>query len=1203
MRMNRPVLPRAAARALLLLLLLLALPGGAGAGYVDHGLRFSRDDLSVSVGEDGHRVRLAGADLTLTPGDPELPAQLLQLALPAGVRVDSVTVLAADWLPIPGRFSVVPVAEPVVLSHADLGLPGPRPFPPRSAAYESDAWCPTRLVQFTGDGSLGGVHVADFVVHPVRHAPRSGRLELCRDMVFRVHTSAAPPSRASVEPGGRRDRAAARLAARLVANPQVLADLEPRFPTGSRPFPQDEGVDYLIITANSFAAALRPLAAWKTRKGLRVRTVTVEAIDAEYAAVPERPARIRECIRDAYTNDGITYVLLAGDCDRVEERTAYAMTSGAVNPTYDKIPADLYYADLDGDWNANGSEPYGEVADAVDLYPDVLVGRLPALDAEQAAAMVSKILTYERAPPLDFQTRMLMTGEILWSDPYTDSGEGLDHIDETSVPARFDPIEKLYESLGNESEASVLAALNSGPAYWLHNGHGHYDLMSVGQGALYAGDMAMLTNGSRLALCYSISCLSAGFDYESCIAERWVRNPDGGGIAFVGNARFGWGSPGNPRFGYSDRLQQKFFSLLFVQGEHQLGRLLALTKAAYVPQSRSENVYRWHQYSVNLLGDPELSLWTDTPAPLAVAHPESIPLASTSFAVTVGSGGSPCAGAVVCVTDDAGLHRVARTDATGQVRLPLTIAVAGSLFVTVTAPDHLPYEGVCTVVGEGPRVVLAGATLDDGGGGNGNSRLNAGESVELLVELANSGTQPATSVSAILRAADTTVIVTDSTDAFGDVPAGESRSGAGFAFDVAADAAPGHACSFTLEIHSGGGEVWFENLGLPIAAPVLVLHRLAIDDAVGGNGNGRVDPGESFRLAAVFRNDGSDSAASTEVVATTLSPLLTWTESAATLLGLGAGDSCAALLAGEVSAACPDPSFLPLHFALTSADGYAFAESTVLVVGATGFADDLESGGSHWTHEGTNDHWHLSSERCHSGSSAWYCGRADTRLYESNTSARLAGPFVRLAPSPRLSFWLWHELATFGVDGLYVILERAAAADTLDFIASGGALGTLPIGAEWLEFAYELTSFGLAAGDEARLVLVFVSDGDTAVAEGCYLDDILLTGVLPDAASAAAQPRNAIPLRTALTGVAPNPLRCDTTVRFSLARPGLVELAVYDVRGRRVRVLVEGVLPAGLHTAAWGGRAQSGDAVGSGVYFLRLTAGEERHTAKLIVLH
>ncbi len=1199
--MNRPVLSRAA-RTLLLLPLLLAPPDGAGAEQLEHRLRFSRDDLSVSLGEHGHCVRLSGADLTLAPGDPELPARLLQLALPVGVQVDSVAVLAADWVPVAGFFSVAPVAEPVVLSHAELGLPGPRAFPPRSQVYESDAWYPPRLVRFTGDGSLGGVHVADFVVHPVRWAPRSGRLELCREMALRVHYSPRRLSGGSIGPSGGRARGASRLAADLVANPQVLTDLDLKSPTGSRPFPGDEGVDYLIITPDAFTAALRPLAAWKTRKGLRVRTVTVEAIDAEYADIAERPARIRECIRDAYANDGITYVLLAGDCDRVEERTAYAMTSGAVNPTYDKIPADLYYADLDGNWNANGSEPYGEVADAVDLYPDVFVGRLPALDAAQAAAMVSKILIYERAPPLDFQTHMLMTGEILWPDPYTDSGEGLDYIDETSVPARFDPIEKLYESLGNESEASVIAALNSGPAYWLHNGHGHYDLMSVGLGALYAGDMAMLTNGSRIALCYSIACLSAGFDYESCIAERWVRNPDGGGIAFVGNARFGWGSPGNPRFGYSDRLQQKFFSLLFSQGERQLGRLLALTKAAYVPQSRSENVYRWHQYSVNLLGDPELSLWTDTPAPLAVSHPESIPVASTSFAVTVGSGGSPCVGAVVCVTDDAGLHRADRTDVTGRVRLPLMPAAAGSLFVTVTASDHLPYEGVCTVVPEGARVVLAGVTLDDSGG-NGNSRLNAGESVELLVELANSGTQLAASVSAILRATDPALTVTDSTDAFGDVPAGESRSGGGFAFAVAPDAAPGHVCSFTLEIHDGVGNAWFENLAWPIAAPALVLARLAVDDATGGNGDGRVDPGESFRLAAVFRNDGSDSAVSTEVVATTPSPLLTWSEPAATLAGLDSGDSCAAVLAGAVSAACPDPSFLPLYLALTSADGYAFAESTLLVVGATGFADDLESGGSHWTHEGTNDHWHLSSERCHSGSAAWYCGRADTRRYEPNTSARLAGPFVRLAPSPRLSFWLWHELATRGVDGLYVILERAAAADTLDFIASGGALGTLPIGAEWLEFAYELTSFGFAAGDEARLVLAFVSDSDTAVAEGCYVDDVLLTGALPEGASRAPGLSDLAPLRTALTGAAPNPCRDGTAIHFSLERPGPVQLAVYDVRGRLVRVLVDGVLAAGLHAAAWEGRRQRGDVVASGVYFLRLEAGAERHTAKLIVLH
>ena len=1200
--MNRPVLPRVA-RPLLLLPLLLAAPVGVRGEHLEHRLTFSRADLSVIGDERGDLVRLAGADLTLAPGEPELPASLLQLALPAGGRVDSVEVVAVEWLPIPGLVSVPPLQEPAILSHRELGLPGPRPTPPRPEVYESDVWQPTRLVRFTGDGFLAGVHVADFVIHPVRYAPRSGRLELSREMVLRVHFSGAEAARGALRPSGRRTPGAKQLAAGLVANPEVLAELDLESPTASRPVPDEEGCDYLIITPQALAPTLRPLAVWKARKGLRVRTVTVEQIDAKYAELPERPARIRQCVVDAYANSAITYVLLAGDSDRVEERTAYAMTSGAVNPTYDKIPADLYYSDLDGDWNANGVEPYGEIDDGVDLYPDVLVGRLPALDTEQAAAMVHKILTYERAPPLDFQTRMLMTAEILWPDPYTDSGEGLDYIDEMWVPSRFDPIEKLYEALGNESQASVTAALNSGPAYWLHNGHGHYDLMSVGLGALYGGDMATLANGSRTALCYSIACLAAGFDYESCIAERWIRNPDGGGIAFVGNARFGWGSPGNPRFGYSDRLQQKFFSLLFSQAERQLGRALALVKAAYAPYSRDENVYRWHQYSVNLLGDPELSLWTHTPTPLAVSHPESIPLARSSFAVSVDDGGAPRVGAVVCVTDDAGLHRVDRTDATGQVRLALTPAVAGPLHVTVTAPDRLPYEGTCTVVPEGPYVSLAGRTLADGAGGNGNSRLNAGESVELFVELANQGTQAAPLVVATLRTGDAAVTVTDSTDAFGDVPAGESRTGGGFAFAVAADAQAGHVCSFTLEVRSAAGDVWCEDVGLSIAAPSFVLERVAIDDAAGGNGNGRVDPGESFRLAAVFRNDGSDSAASTEVVATTSSPLLTWDVATATLPGTEIGGSRAAVIAGAVSAACPDPAFLPVHFTLTSADGYAFAESTLLVVGATGFADDMESGDGHWTHEGMNDRWHLSSERCHSGSTAWYCGRADTRLYLPNSNARLAGPFVRLSPSPRLSFWLWYELATYGVDGLYVIVERAAVADTLDFIASGGALGTLPIGSTWVEFAYDLTSFGLAAGDEARLVLAFVSDIDSRIAEGCYVDDVLLTGTLPAGATGAPRGGEAAPLRTALTGIAPNPLRHDTTVRFQLARPGPVRLAVYDVRGRLVHRLVAETLPAGLHVATWGARAQGGGTVASGVYFVRLTAGQERHTAKLIVLH
>lgn len=92
------------------------------------------------------------------------------------------------------------------------------------------------------------------------------------------------------------------------------------------------------------------------------------------------------------------------------------------------------------------------------------------------------------------------------------------------------------------------------------------------------------------------------------------------------------------------------------------------------------------------------------------------------------------------------------------------------------------------------------------------------------------------------------------------------------------------------------------------------------------------------------------------------------------------------------------------------------------------------------------------------------------------------------------------------------------------------------------------------------------------------------------------------PLVTSLAGVAPNPFRGSTQVRFSLASRGRAKLTLYDVAGRRVAVIRDGEMPAGEHVVDWNGRMESGGPMASGVYFLRFQAGEKRQTQRVVVL-
>lgn len=85
----------------------------------------------------------------------------------------------------------------------------------------------------------------------------------------------------------------------------------------------------------------------------------------------------------------------------------------------------------------------------------------------------------------------------------------------------------------------------------------------------------------------------------------------------------------------------------------------------------------------------------------------------------------------------------------------------------------------------------------------------------------------------------------------------------------------------------------------------------------------------------------------------------------------------------------------------------------------------------------------------------------------------------------------------------------------------------------------------------------------------------------------------ALPGRTAIASIVPNPFNPQTVVSFSTAAEGQVDLAVFDIRGRRIVSLVDRVLSSGHHEILWNGQDSSGRSMPSGVYFTRLQAAGE----------
>jgi hypothetical protein len=82
----------------------------------------------------------------------------------------------------------------------------------------------------------------------------------------------------------------------------------------------------------------------------------------------------------------------------------------------------------------------------------------------------------------------------------------------------------------------------------------------------------------------------------------------------------------------------------------------------------------------------------------------------------------------------------------------------------------------------------------------------------------------------------------------------------------------------------------------------------------------------------------------------------------------------------------------------------------------------------------------------------------------------------------------------------------------------------------------------------------------------------------------------------------PNPFNPTTTIRYDLPASVNVRLVIYNVRGEKVRELVNTHQPAGRHKILWDGRNSHGESVATGVYLYKIVAGEFVSTRKMTLL-
>ncbi len=637
-----------------------------------------------------------GGVLPLEPGEPALPAVVATVALPKGTKIESVDVSYGEPVTLPGTYRVMPVQEPTPFSSAKSNA-----TPADAEVYASAEAFPGKLAYSFGSGNMGGYGVGSVALAPVQYVPATGKLLVYPVIDFKLNLTRAGVD--NVYPKVRLDwidRDIRESLAATVINPWEVTSPSGVRLVGGKDAVLEDVFPYLIVTDEAMAEAAQDLADWKTKKGLCAAVVTTSYIEANYTGV-DSGEKVRNCIKDYYEYKGTQYVCLIGTNSIIPVRKVY-------DPGYNVaegdnlVPTDNYYGCLDGDFNADGDGYWGEYADDnVDWVYDVYVGRIQVSSADALAEVIDKTLCYEGAGastetnPYDYQNQVILAGG--WADSSTNLGVMMEYLRDTYLTSSHWSFTELWDDTypGGAvfSATSFTSNMEQGKGLVAHMAHCNSTVLGTNSGSVSSTTLYGLGNHPKfMAFLYSVGCYASNTDYDNNCAASFVNAPDGGGVGFTCNTRYGWYAPGDPLNHYSQEFIKEYFKQFGAEDIYVTGKILAFHKhplQSYIDSS----IYRYIYFELIQHGDPDIWVPTGDIGTMNVTYEGEIPTGSRAYQVHVGgSTGGDVEGALVCVWKGDEVYAADTTDVTGNVSFDIDPATEGTMFLTISAHNFKTFE-------------------------------------------------------------------------------------------------------------------------------------------------------------------------------------------------------------------------------------------------------------------------------------------------------------------------------------------------------------------------------------------------------------------------------------------------------------------------------------------------------------------------------
>ena len=920
----------------------------AFAQKVQKTYKFETPTVSEVNGYDV--IRFADTYNNGIPGEAALPYKAVSLLLPQNTDAQNITVEYSDFVELDGTYTLMPQQSARPLSSTE-----PLVFEKNEVFYRSENVYPEITYSKVNTQYLNGCSFAFAQFTPVRYVPATGKVSYAKSVKVTVDVTASksdksellwmtPEIEQKVE--------------RLAQNPEAVQEYKTRGRSIG-------GYELLVITPQQWVSHFNEYVAFYEARGLRTHVTALEDILASFSG-RDNAEKMRYYIKHEYINNGVMMVLLGGDSGLVPWRGLYCYVS---DEYVDNLPADMYFVCLDGTWNNDNDEFWGEVGED-DLLPELAIARMPFNNETQFNNMMHKTLEYQANPVLGEFHDVVFGAEHLGDGYYgsTDlnrliGGSSDNGYTTVGIPQSYS-FNRVYETASKPWSGKWFRdEINAtGGQYVHHVGHANTDYVAGWYVNSTDDNSFSRLDGVRhnYNFFHSHGCICGDFTH-TCMLERLV-NISTGFVATTGNSRYGWYSAWGD--GMAAHLHREFVDAYYNDRLPYIGTAFVEMKimtAPYVNTPWGEDpCMRWNIYDINILGDVAVCPWLDEPFRPEVNYASALQIGTTTMPVTVTKGGVPQSNFRCSIFHNGELLAFGMTNNNGNANISFAEAlnVADTLQLIVTGPNAWPQT--INIIGINNNMAFVYPKSVDIHGD-----FNYGRNISMDVVFKNAGAVTANNVVATLSTTSNFVTLSKSTVTVGTVNAGQTVNITdAFGIVVANNIPDGTYVSFVMTC-TDGTHVWNRDIYFQAKAPLLIINELTYTETT-GNMNGFLDPGETFTVTVKGKNVGHSVATDPHIIGSLNTDYLSFINNDIQFNNVNVNGEFQKNLVIQIANDTPDGTYVQINVSVIAGE-YSAQKTLPLVVGTV--KEDYETGDFtkfNWQHDG-DEYWFVTNEVSHNG--------------------------------------------------------------------------------------------------------------------------------------------------------------------------------------------------------------------------------------------